>query len=141
MERVIRPGQYYGSRKGMLAKYDRLARKDAFTGASAEEFEQWGKQARKTLGKLLGLENMEKCPLEPKVLERVEAAEGILREKVLLQVEPEVYMPVYILIPEKKQEEKQGMKNEQIRHGSRKVQCGGLHGDSRGAGGHRTFSL
>lgn len=107
MERVIRPGQYYGSRKGMLAKYDRLARKDAFTGVSAEEFEQWGKQARKTLGKLLGLENMEKCPLEPKVLERVEAAEGILREKVLLQVEPEVYMPVYILIPEKRQEEKQ----------------------------------
>lgn len=39
--------------------------------------------------------------------EVVELENGIRREKVIIQVEPEVYMPMYILIPPKQDEEKQ----------------------------------
>ncbi len=49
---------------------------------------------------------MEYCPLNPQCLERVVIEDGIKREKILLQVEPEVYMPVYVLIPPKTGEEK-----------------------------------
>lgn len=99
MERTIKIDPYYGSLKGMLAKYDRLARKDAFTGCSATDHEAWKSQTRKTLGALLGMDKMECCPLKARTLERVEAAPGITREKILIQVEPDTWMPVYILIP------------------------------------------
>lgn len=107
MERTIKTERYYGSLARMLSKYDRLARQDQFTGGTIEEFEIWRTQARKTLWGLLGLDKMEDCPLQPQLLEKTEVESGILREKVLLQVEPETYMPVYILIPQKKSEEKQ----------------------------------
>lgn len=101
MEKTIKINQYYGSLKRMMAKYDRLARQDAFMGSTVNAYEDWKKQARSTLNALLGLDKMESCSLEPKVLEKREVVQGIFREKVLLQVEPEIYMPVFILIPQK----------------------------------------
>lgn len=102
MERTIRIEKYYGSLAGMLKKYEKVARTDCFTGKTKEEFEEWKEKSRKLLGELIGLPRMEDCPLEPKMLECVAVGEGIYREKVLLQVEPDTWMPVYILIPEGK---------------------------------------
>ena len=99
MERTIKVDKYYGSLSHMLSKYERLAGQDRFKGSTREEFEAWKDQARKTIWNLLGLDKMESCPLEPKSLEIVETEQGILREKILLQVEPDCWMPVYILIP------------------------------------------
>lgn len=107
MERTIKIDRYYGSLKGMMSKYERLARSDAFTGSSVQDYETWKKKTRATLRGLLGLDRMEECPLQPQLLEKVEVKDGIIREKVLLQVEPETYMPVYILIPPSKSDEKQ----------------------------------
>lgn len=101
MERTIRISPYYGSLGTMLAKYDRRARQDAYHGTSAAEWEDWRRSARETLSRLLGLDRMEWSPLDAQVVERVEAAPGIMREKVLLTVEPETIMPVYILIPQR----------------------------------------
>ncbi len=92
--------KYHGSLKGMLAKYDRYARGDAFRGNSLDEFRMWQNREREILGKLIGLGYMEKCPLNPVIEETKKVENGIIREKVILQVEPETYMPVYILIPE-----------------------------------------
>jgi len=100
-KRTIHIEKYYGSLPGMLKKYEKNARSGRFQGNTAEEFEIWQKELRGRLGDLIGLHRMEKCEAEPRVLEIVEAEEGIRREKVLLQVEPDVWMPVYILIPEK----------------------------------------
>lgn len=108
MDRTLKIDPYYGSLKGMLAKYDRLSRRDAFTGDTKESYERWKTQARELLWKLLGLDKMENCDLDPRILERKEVAPCIVREKVLLQVEPGTYMPVYILIPQKQTGKKQG---------------------------------
>lgn len=83
----------------MLKKYGRINRSDRFTGQTQEEFAEWKEKTRELLGGLIGLSRMEDCPLHPVLLERAEAEEGIVREKVLLQVEPDTWMPVYILIP------------------------------------------
>lgn len=99
MDGTMRPS-YYGSLKRMLAKYDRCARGDAFRGNSVREFRAWQSREREILGNLLGLQSMEKCPLNPVLAETREVEKGIVREKVILQVEPDTYMPVYILIPE-----------------------------------------
>lgn len=100
-KRTIHIEKYYGSLPGMLKKYEKSARSGRFKGNTIEEFQIWQKEMRDRLGDLIGLHRMEKCEEKPEVLERVEVEEGICREKILLQVEPDVWMPVYILIPEK----------------------------------------
>lgn len=92
-------GPYYPSLPAMLRKYDKLARKDAFGGATAAEFEAWRAAARSKLRALLGLELLENCELSPRVLSRTELPGGITREEILLQTEPDVWMPVSILAP------------------------------------------
>ncbi len=72
-------------------------------GDTVQEFEDWKIKSRKLLAELIGLPFMENCPLEPKTVECVEAEEGILREKVLIQVEPDTWMPVYLLLPQREQ--------------------------------------
>lgn len=99
LDRIIEIPKFYGSLAGMLKKFDKYARQDAFAGSGLEEFESWRAQSRKTLWELLGLHRMEDCPLEPVTEERITLDGGIVREKVIIQVEPETYMPMYILIP------------------------------------------
>ena len=106
-DRIIEIPKFYGSLPGMLKKFDKYARQDNFTGKTREEFEVWKEKSRETIKELLGWKYMETCPLEPKLEERIELESGIVREKVILQVEPEVFMPMYILIPPKKGTEKQ----------------------------------
>ena len=104
---IIQIPHFYGSLKGMQKKFDNYARQDAFTGSTREEWESWKESSRETLKELLGWKYMETCDLAPRVEEVVELENGIRREKVILQVEPEVYMPMYILIPPKQNEGKQ----------------------------------
>lgn len=98
-EGTIKIGKYYGSLAGMLKKYERVTRSDRFFGETKEDFEIWRSRSEKLLGELIGLPRMERCPLNPVLQERLTAEEGIEREKVLIQVEPDTWMPVYILIP------------------------------------------
>ena len=104
---IIEITKFYGSLKGMLRKFDKYARQDAFAGSTREEFELWRVDTRKTLRELLGWKYMEDCPLNPVTEECVTLENGIVREKVIIQVEPEVFMPMYILMPPKQGEEKQ----------------------------------
>lgn len=90
----------YPTLPSMLKKFDRLSRKDAFCGRTVEEFTSWQAQSRKLLQNLLGLDRMEKAPLCPEVTERIVLSDGIIRERVLIQTEPDVWMPMVILIPE-----------------------------------------
>lgn len=100
MDRTIPTERYYDSLERMRRRFDRCGRRDLFSGKTREEFESWRQEIRALLKKLTGIEVMETCPLNPVILDKVETDEGIIREKVLLQVEPDVYMTLYILIPE-----------------------------------------
>lgn len=104
MPNTLNITQYYPTLPAMQRKYDALARKDAFTGTTRAEFEVWRTEARAQLRSLLGMDLLELCNLQPRLLERVRLPGNITREKVLLQTEPDVYMPVYILIPDQKAE-------------------------------------
>lgn len=100
----IQLDRYYPTLPAMQRKYDHLARKEYFRGSSAAEFENWRTQTRTRLRQLLGMDLMETCPLCPQILEEITLPGDILRQKVLLQTEPDVYMPVYILIPARQDE-------------------------------------
>lgn len=100
-ERTVHIEHYYSSLPNMLKKFDRFARKDYFKGNSLEEFEVWRNNSRMTLMSLLGLDKMDMVELCPRVEERITLEDGTVREKVVIQTEEDVWMPMYILIPEK----------------------------------------
>lgn len=89
----------YGSLTSFLRKFDRYSRKRAFQGETPEEFEAWKEETRTLLRSLLGLEKMETCSLEPETGEVCLLDGGITREHVRIQVEPEVWLTMYLLIP------------------------------------------
>ncbi len=99
MERTIKIKEYYTCLNHLKKQFDRFGRQDAFMANTKEEYLVWKSHVRTVLSELLGLSYMETCPLQPVLEERVEIEDGIIREKVLIQVEPDVWMPVYILIP------------------------------------------
>lgn len=101
MERIVKIDKYYTCLSQMEKRFEKNGRKQAMRAETREEYHEWKNGVRKLLWKTLGMDKMETCSLSPVLIERMEAEPGIIREKVLLQVEPEVWMPVFILIPEK----------------------------------------
>lgn len=83
----------------MLRKFDRFARRDSFKGTTRAEFVQWRSQTRCLLHGLLGLDKMEPCELNPVLEEVVVLPDGIRREHIRIQVEPDVWMPMFVLVP------------------------------------------
>lgn len=90
----------YGSLAGFLRKFDRNARQSRFTGETAEEWVIWRGKTRNLLRDLLGLDKMEMCSLTPVRGEQEFLPDGVVREHWRIQVEPDVWMPFYLLIPE-----------------------------------------
>lgn len=68
-----------------------------FRGNSKDDWLDWRRRFKSKLLSLLG-DFPERCPLKPKVLERVDL-DVYIREKVIFQSEPDVWVPAYILIP------------------------------------------
>jgi dienelactone hydrolase len=101
MERIEEVSQYYTSLANMQRKFDKYARKQPLRTESLKAYQEWSQASRAQLGKLLGLDKMEDCELDPELLETVEVEGKMKREKMLIQVEPQVYMPFYILYPRK----------------------------------------
>lgn len=119
----------YPTLPSMLRKYARYGRKDDFRGKTSEEFRIWQMRSRETLWKLLGMDKMDSCALEPEIdevvllspkradgrdeaqAERTEASvrteneeagaqhDAILRYHVLLRTEPNITLSAYLLVP------------------------------------------
>lgn len=102
-QETIHIDTYFTCLEHMKRQFDRKGRQCPVKTESRDAYVQWKQEMRQKLWELLGLSEMETCPLESRTEERVLLKNGILREKVRIQVEPDVWMPVYILIPEKAQ--------------------------------------
>lgn len=90
---------FYDSTKHLLDVYDRESRTMRFDAASKDEFETWKIALRNKFREISGMSRMETCELLPQILEKTKM-EGYTREKIIIQTEPDVWMPVYVLIPE-----------------------------------------
>lgn len=99
MERTVHIDQYYTSMEHLMKVFDKRGRQKAFHATNLEEYKVWKEEVRKILWDITGLKYMETCPLMPQLMESVKL-EGMVRQKMLIQVEPDVWMPFYILIPD-----------------------------------------
>lgn len=92
--------RFYTSLQHMHKLYDKRARKEGLRACNAEEFWGWRQKSKTKLHVLLGLDKMAPADIKPIVEERKLVEPGIIREKVIIQTEPDVWMPFFILIPE-----------------------------------------
>lgn len=90
----------YGTLNSMVSKYKKYGRKNYFKGSKKDDFSIWKKESKKLLENLIGLNKMEESDLSPVFENASHLSDGIKRECWRIQVEPEVWMPFYILVPE-----------------------------------------
>lgn len=81
MERIEQVKEYYPCLESMKRKFDRFARKDAFTAKTKEEYETWALRARNQLFELFGMDKMETCENNVLSLYVKELDHGRKREK------------------------------------------------------------
>ncbi len=79
--------------------YDKTGRQYRFCAKNVEEHKAWKNELKHKIIVTLGIDKMQSCELTPQFVES-EILEGFRRDKVVIQTEPGVWMPMYILIPE-----------------------------------------
>lgn len=97
--RTIHETTYYTSLDRLLKVYDREAAKARFKGRDSRQFKEWKQDFHRQLEELTGITRMESCELVPELLESVQM-DGYRREKLIIQTEPDVWMPFYVLMPD-----------------------------------------
>ena len=88
----------------MLHLYDSTLRRLSFDAHSAGDFEQWRLQFLETLSDSMGGMPQFDMPLEPLITETV-GEDGYSRHRLLLQTEPLMNVPCWLLVPDDISEE------------------------------------
>lgn len=91
--------RYYESLPHLKSVFEKRGRQYSFCASNLDEYFEWKKRTRARLADILGLDLMEKTNLLPRCV-CVEHLDDYRREKWLIQCEPDVWMPFYILIPD-----------------------------------------
>ncbi len=91
-------GKYFTCVDYLKRRFDSMPKKLAFRAETKNEWQSWRNKLINKLKDLTGYNTMQACSLQSKVTEKVER-EGFLRERVEVQTEPGVIMPIYVLIP------------------------------------------
>ncbi len=89
----------YSMQNYFLKFFDENSRKFGFFGKTKEELIRWQSDIKLKLLKLMGIDKMIRCDLNPKVIESAEF-DGYKREKVVIETQPQVFMPLFILTPD-----------------------------------------
>ncbi len=88
----------YSVQPYLRQRFDDVGKALRFQGNSAADVGPWRTKSRTVLERLLGLDTMKPCALEPKITESVDCGD-YTRERVELHTEPGIVMPVYVLVP------------------------------------------
>ena len=98
--RTVHTDTYCADDEAFAKRFDREARQCRFVGQTAEDFLAWQKVARQKLAEALKLNAIEKVEPRARLVGAASVPGHIERRKYLLEVEPDVWMPVYVLIPD-----------------------------------------
>jgi len=91
--------EYYTSLKYLYSLHDKNYRSAGLIATTLNEYESWKNEVRKKLFVITGMNYMSKCELSPQLIESIQL-DGYTRNKVIIQTEPGVWMPLYVLIPD-----------------------------------------
>jgi hypothetical protein len=91
--------KFFQTKSYFEARYDAVGRSLGFKATTFDEWRVWKHELLGVLHRLLGLDRMVSCPLTPRVTEIVQCA-GYHRQRVEIDCEPGITMPLYVLIPD-----------------------------------------
>ena len=91
--------KYYISEQYFLNRFDTIHRKYEFNAKSKEEFAVWKEDFRNELREITGISSMLECEPNLSLLESKQM-DGYTRSKYIIETEPEIIMPFYVLIPD-----------------------------------------
>ena len=80
-------------------RFDRVGRSHAFRAKTKAQWRSWRRATIARLKELTGYDTLAPAPLRPRITERV-ACDGYERQRVEIQTERGVTMPIYVLVPE-----------------------------------------
>lgn len=90
--------RFYTAEAHLARRFERVGRRLGVRGESPEEVRTWQYELRAVLARCLGMETFEPCP--PRIEKRgTERLEDHLREDLVLETEPDVWMPFDVLLP------------------------------------------
>jgi dienelactone hydrolase len=90
---------YYQTEQYFNQRFAVVARQMAFKAATVDAMRVWKHDLRGILRTLMGLEHMVPCPLNSRITGEVQC-DGYRRQRVEIDTEPGVTMPMYVLIPD-----------------------------------------
>ncbi|MCG3147228.1 MAG: hypothetical protein PCFJNLEI_00666 [Verrucomicrobiae bacterium] len=85
----------------LIKRWEKVGRKSAFVAENLRAWKTWRRQTLITLKKLTGFDTMVQAKLSPVVTDNV-TMDGYRRQRIEIQTEPAVIMPLYALVPEGK---------------------------------------
>src|SRR5687768_14505544 len=99
--RAVVRDEEYAFQRWVERTYARQERPLVFRAQTLDEWRQWQGALRAKVEELAGLSPPpDACDLSPQVLEMSEVADGaVIREKVVYQSEPDVWVPAWLLRP------------------------------------------
>ncbi|MBP1964321.1 alpha/beta hydrolase family protein [Paenibacillus aceris] len=83
--------------------YERVTPSESFGASSQEEWSDWNGRLKRRFVELLGGFPTKNSELFPVLLES-EVCDTYIRQRIQIQTYPNLYMPVYVLIPKKRKE-------------------------------------
>jgi dienelactone hydrolase len=95
---IIMQDKYFSTRDYLKKLYSNNSRKLGLKANNILEYDTWKAELTIKLRSILGLNSMTSCNLNPKIVDSKKFI-GYRRDKVIIQTEPGVWMPLYILIP------------------------------------------
>src|SRR5215213_7043688 len=88
----------YPTLPALLARFDRESRSMQLRAQDAAALITWQNELRARLRAIIGIDTMRACPLDPQE-DAPDPCDGYVRTRVVIAVEPDVRMPLYVLTP------------------------------------------
>ncbi|MEO7912607.1 MAG: alpha/beta hydrolase family protein [Roseiflexaceae bacterium] len=89
----------YSTVSSLLARFDQESRGMRLRAQNATELAAWQNELRTRLRAIIGLDSFCACPLDPQI-DTPEQCDGYVQTRVVIAVEPDVRMPLYVLTPD-----------------------------------------
>jgi dienelactone hydrolase len=100
--------RFYTAETHLADRFERVGRRLGVRGETAAELHTWQAELRAALAQCLGMQHFEHCPLRVESRGR-EHLDDHVREDLVLETEPGVWMPFYLLLPLEAREPRPGV--------------------------------
>lgn len=122
---TITDSEKYSILPAMRRRFGRVKRSMGFDAATVAQWRKWRKALRARLAELTGYDTMVRCPLKPRITDEVDCGD-YRRQRVEIQTEPGIIMPLYVLIPKSARSRTPAVINPHGHSGGGKVAVAGI---------------